>query len=337
MNKKISKMLSLFLLFIIVITSACDNTEFREQIGEFQTAMSESRNSIETYYLEMNQFEKDLYLLQREIDKTIPAGVEFMSDRDENTPFVFENTNLYINGPFTAESIQARLDALKLIGQYGTRLAELAGTDAPSVFSDNTSALGTNIVNLSTTFRKLSKSEPTDLSAANYIQPISNLVGIVGQLYLERKRDKALISAIREAAPIISVINFYLKKDLEQIINPQRDTGLRKTIAMLVRNYNKVRVTTSDNDRKTRKQLLDEINNTARTYELFLDATPSKVVDSMEEANQSLLAYVNSGRKKEDLARMVLRFGEFRDYAQKIAKNIQEIREIRRNLRNANG
>ena len=71
MNKKIPKIISLILLFVIITTSACDNTEFKEQIGEFQTAMSESRTSIEPYYLEMNQFERDLYLLQRELDKNL--------------------------------------------------------------------------------------------------------------------------------------------------------------------------------------------------------------------------------------------------------------------------
>lgn len=334
MNKRITKLLSLTLIFVIALTSACDNTEFREQIGEFQISMSETRTSIESYYLEMNQFEKDLYLLQRELDKNLRAGVEYMSDRDAETPFVFRNNNLYVDGPFTRESIQARLDALKLIGQYGTRLAELAGTDAPSLFSDHTAALGTNIANLSITFRRLAKSEPTDLSAASYVGPISSLVGIVGQLYLENKRDKALVDAIRQAAPLISVINRNLKKDMEQIINPQRDSGFRKAIAMLLKNYDDNRLTA---DRKGRKQMLDEIKTSVRIYELFLDATPSAIVERMEEANQSLLTYANSGRKKEDLSRMVMRFGEFRDYAQKIAKNIQEIREIRRNLKDANG
>lgn len=317
MNKKITRLISLILLLAIVSTSACDNTEFREQIGDFQTAMSESRTSIESYYLEMNQFEKDLYLLERELDPNKKAGVDYMSDRDPDERFEFSNDNLYINGPFTAESIQARLDALKLIGQYGTRLAELAGTDSPAVFSDKTAALGTNIVNLAETFGKLSKSEPAGLSAAKYIQPLSKLVGIVGQLYLENKRDKALIAAIREATPQISVINYYLKKDLEEVVNPLRGTGLRKTIALLTKNYNDNRAAS---DRKTRKQMLSELNAIVRTYELFSDATPSEIVDHMEEANQALLAFANSGRKKEDLAHMVLRFGEFRDYAQKSCK-----------------
>ncbi len=333
MKKMLTKVVSLILLLTVVVTTSCDNTEFREQIGEFKTAMGESRTAVESYYLEMNQFERELYLLQREIDKSLPAGVTYMSDANPEIPFEFQNTNLYVEGPFTRESIQARLDALKLIGQYGTRLAELAGTDAPSTFSDNTAALGSNVVNLSNTFRKLSKSEPSDLSAANYIQPISKLVGIVGQLYLENKRDKALVQSIRDASPIISVINHFLKNDLSAVIGPQKDTGLRKAVAMLLMNYNENRAAL---DRKGRRQLLDEVNATVRKYELFKDAEPASIVDQMEQTNKALLDYANSGRNKTSLARMVIQFGEFRDYAQKIAKNVQEIREIRRSLQNAN-
>lgn len=327
--------LTLILLSSILFTlTACDNTQFRAEIGEFQASMTASRSAIETYYLEMNQFERELYLLRRELDGTKPAGVEYMSDRAADDPFVFDDTNFYVNGPFTAESIQARLDALKLIGQYGTRLAELAGTDSPTVFADRTAALGTNVANLSGTFRRLARSEPTGLSAANYVEPISKLVGLVGRLYLERKRDRALVAAIREATPQISVINYYLKRDFEEIINPQRETGLRQTIKDLLLNYNRNR---AKSDRKARKQMLDEINAAVRTYELFRDADPSKVVEKMEEANKALFSYANSDRKKTDLTLMVLRFGEFRDYAEKIVRNVQEIRDLRRNLKNANG
>lgn len=333
MQRKAKQILSLILILTVIVTAACDNTEFKEQISEFHSSMSESRTAVESYYLEMNQFERELYILQRELDKTLPAGVTYLSDKDPETPFVFSNTNLYVDGPFTRDSIQARLDALKLIGQYGSRLADLADTEAPSTFSDNTAALGANIVNLSNTFRKLSKSEPTDLSAANYIQPISKLVGIVGRLYLERKRDKALIQSIRDAAPLVSVINHFLRKDLEAVIGKQRETGLRKAVAMLVMNYNENRTTL---DRKGRRQLLEEVNAAVRKYELFIDAEPASIVDKMEEANKSLLQYANSDRNRESLTRMVSRFGEFRDYAQKISKNIQEIREIRRSLQNAN-
>jgi hypothetical protein len=326
MKRNLVKIAALFLLLAIVTSSTgCDNAEFQDQIGEFQKAMSESRSSIETYYLEINQFERDLYILQRQLDGK-QAGVKY------DKPLVFDSANMYVNGPFSTDSIQARLDALRLIEKYGARLAALAGTDAPTRFADNTSALGTNLVNLSNTFRKLSKSEPAEFSAANFITPISRLVGIVGKLYLENKRDRALIESIREGSKYITIINYYLKKDFERIIDKQRESGLKQTINALVVNYNKTREAA---DREARREMLQEINDVVRTYELFSASKPSAIVDQMEDANQALLGYVNSGRNKADLAQMVARFAEFRDYAEQVANNIKEIKEIRRNLKNA--
>jgi hypothetical protein len=329
--KKINKFICLLLFTAIFSTMACDNAAFREQIGEFQAAMNDSRASLESYYVEMNQFEKELYLLRRELDANEVLGAEFTSDRKPEEKFTFNDKVLYIEGPFPPEAIQARMDAMKLIGLYGNRLAELAGTESPVIFENETAALGENIVNLAATFNKLSATG-ADETAAKFIAPIGKLVGMVGRLFLERKRDKELIAAIREATPQITLITTQLESDFNKVLIDKKDTGMRATISLLVLNYNKMR---AKSDRKTRRELLAEINGVVRSYELFKKANPAEIAQSMEEANQALLAYANSGRKDEDFTQLVARIGEFRDFAKKAANAILEIRDIRRELRNA--
>lgn len=332
MTKTVKKPVTLLLLFVVCLTTACDNSAFREQIGEFQKAMNDSRSGVEAYYQEMNSFEMDLYLLSRELDPNQTLSFLYGPlNPDEKKPAADPRAG-YINGPFSPNAIQARLDSLKLIGLYGTRLAELAGTSAPAEFESAASALGANVVNLEATFNKLRDSG--DPTAFRYAKPVSELVGIVGRLFIERKRDKDLVEAIRKATPEITKITTQLSMDLEDVISPIRRTGLEQSIALLTNYYNDE--IKKPSTRESRKNLLTEVKGMIRQYELLTTAKPQEAVKTMEEANQALLAYANSGRNDTDFTHLVGKIGEFRDRATQIAKAIQEIREIRKGLRDAN-
>ncbi len=332
MSNNIKKLFTIFLLFSIVVATGCDNSEYQKQIGDFQTAIDESRSALESYYLEMNQFERDIYILRRETNSKLSLGIIYGDMASTDNPLDRGKDALYVNGPFTPASIKARLDSLKLIGLYGKRLAELAGTDSPAVFESGTSALGQNISNLTNTFRQLSGSG-TDKTAASYIPPISTLVSIVGRLYLERKRDKALTEGIQQGSRYITQITGQLKIDFAEIIKPLKGTGLTAQISTLLQNYEDEREKITRNDRK---KLLAEINSIVRTYELFVAADTLDVIQSLEDANQALLLFANSGMKRTGFTQVVARVGEFRDKAKQIAEIIKEIREIRRELKDAN-
>jgi len=333
MTKTTKKILALVLVALVCLTTACDNTAFREQIGEFQKAMSDSRSAVEAYYQEMNSFEMDLYLLSRELDSSKKLAFIYAPlNPDDQRPPVNPNAG-YINGPFSPDAIQARLDALKLIGLYGTRLAELAGTSEPAKFESEASALGTNVVNLGETFKKLAKAK--DPTALNYAKPVANLVGIVGRLFIERKRDKELVEAIKNATPEITKINAQLASDLEDVISPIRRTGLEQSIGLLTNFYNES--IQHETTRENRKKLLSEVRGIVHQYELLTSVRPQDTVKSMEEANQALFVYATSERKDTDFIQLVGKIGEFRDRATQIAKAIQEIREIRKGRTDANG
>ena len=334
MKSRYKKALLVLVLLSLISSTACDNAEFRKQIGDFQTAMSDSSSAVRVYYQEMNQFERDLYVLRRELDATQGVGIIYSHENPEDVTQIISDKALYVNGPFAPKSIQARLDSLKLIALYGNRLAELAGTGAPAVFADKTTALGANIVKLDATFNELAATGH-DSSAVKFAGPVAKLIGIVGQLFLERKRDKELIAAIKEATPEITKITSQLNTDFGEVVIPTKRSGMKATIALLVDFYETERVK-PNSTRKDRKAILDEIGGAIRTYELLTAANPQEVVQGMEDANQALLAYANSGRKDADFTQLVARIGEFRDRATSIVAAIQEIKEIRRDLRDAN-
>jgi hypothetical protein len=334
MKHKSRVVLSLLLLVSVALTTGCDNSEFKKQIGEFQKAINDSQAAVTAYYQSLNQFEKDLYFLQRELDPGKDLAALYYKDNADDKALEITENAFYINGPFSPKSVQARLDAIKLIGLYGTRLGELAGTDAPAVFKTNAAALGDNIANLGSTFTELA-GNGKDKSAANYAGPIGTLVGIVGKMFLEKKRDDALVEAINEATPAITAVTNQLKKDFGDVLLPVNRTGNQLKIAVLIDYYNSQRKI-KGSARKDRKALLDEIQGAVRSYELLTTANPQEMIKSMEAANQALLAYANSKRKDSDFIQLVSYIGEFRDQAKNIVNAVQEIREIRRSLRNAN-
>lgn len=314
----------------LVLAAGCDNTEYRQQIAVFQQSVGNTRSVVESYYLEMNQFERDVYFLRLELDKDKAMGIKFLKDSHQRVA----TEDLVVNGPFSNQSIRARLDAISLLGLYGTRLAELAGTKAPIEFATNASALGDNIVELSGTFQKLS-GNGTDPSAAKYIGPIGKLIGIAGRLYLEHKRDKALTAEITAAAPVVLEIVKLLTDDFEEVINPQRLTGLQGEIVALKIFYNEQRNATGSS-RQTRRGLLIEINNLIRNYELLVNAKPQDVLQSLGRANAALQSYATSSHNPQNLGQLVARMQEFSDRAKDVAAAIREIKDIRRELNNEN-
>lgn len=323
---RVRRGLSVLVCAALTLAAGCDNAEYRQQIAAFQQSIGNTRSTIESYYLEMNQFERDVYFLRLELDKEKKLGIRF--SRDQGQREVTED--LVVDGPFPREAIQARLDSISLLGLYGTRLAELAGSKAPLAFADNAAALGDNIVKLSGTFESLSGNR-ADPTAAQYIGPIGKLVGIAGRLYLEHKRDKALTAEITAAAPVVSKIVELLSDDFDEIIIPQRLTGLKGTIDALKISYNK-HLDDPNSSRQSRRALLTEIDTLIRNYDLLVDARPQEVLQSMGRANEALQTYATSSHAPESLGQLVARMQEFSDRAKEVAAAIREIKDIRREL-----
>jgi hypothetical protein len=306
----------------------------------------------------MNQVERDIRFLRLGLDKQKSLGIKFLKDsrrrevieseapvevtRSEGHPPRPEDAEVTEgeatvdvtvgDGPFPRKAIQARLDAISLLGLYGRRLAELAGSKAPLAFADNSAALGENIVKLSGTFASLSGG--ADTTALNYVGPIGKLVGIVGRLYLEHKRDKALTAEITAAAPIVAKIVELLSNDFDEVIIPQRLTGLKEEIVELKVSYNR---DLPNSSRQSRRALLTEIDNLVRNYELLSNTRPQEVLQSLGRANAALQTYATSDHSPETLGQLVARMQEFSDRAKEVAAAIREIKDIRKELsRNEN-
>jgi hypothetical protein len=173
-----SKGLNLAAAIFALAATGCATRDFSKPVSEFTGAMGQANGIIGGYFRGMNAFERDLYLRQVALDPRIDLASVDAAGRP---------TGLLPR--FSAESVKARLDAVRLLSAYGERLAALAGSDAPARFQAGSKVLGENLTSLSQTFHGLAGSG--DRTAGQYVGPISTIVGTIGEMVLERRREAA--------------------------------------------------------------------------------------------------------------------------------------------------
>jgi hypothetical protein len=301
-------------LCIVLLLPACASVNYDKPIGAFQKSVDESVGVIGKYYQDLNAYERSLYLESVFLDPQ--KEVLFTDSNGQPTPLA--------GNVFTAKSIKARLDSLSLVSMYSKRLADLAGSTVPVQFPEKAKVLGDNLANLADTFGSLAGSK--DTTASSYIGPISSLVGLVGQIYLEKQRDTALTKAITEGDPLIRKILDLLETDLVNVIDPLRKTGETELLAEMVVYYNKNRLKMSYAERR---QAIDAIKADAESYSAAVIFNPSGLVSGMAEAHQALVKYAKSDKKPNDFAELVSAMELFTTRVDTVAGAVSKLQSIR--------
>ncbi|XXF77694.1 hypothetical protein P2318_32285 [Myxococcaceae bacterium GXIMD 01537] len=269
----------------LTFTQGCVRVTMREPITGFQTGVAQASTSLGTYYTEMNRFERNLYLDERLYD---PA-LKVLTTDEANRP-----TPL-LGKVFTPESIRARQDALALLGAYADRLAALAGSESPAQFTASAQAMGDNLGTL--TQRVSTLAQQGDSAAAKYVGPVTTLVGVLGDMYLETRREKALEVAVDKGAPQVRDIINLLEADLVEVIKPQRLTGLKQSLAMRVAFYNEGR---SKLTLAERRAVLQDIDKAVDQYEALVVFNPTALTGALRDAHEGLVVFAKSDRKPKD-------------------------------------
>ncbi len=121
------------LALVLALLPGCKTPgSFREPVAQFQMGTAQASTALGGYYAEMNRFERNLYLDERLYD----TGLEVLATDASGQP-----TPL-LGKVFTPESIQARMDAIALLGVYAERLVTLAGSEVPGKLPESAQPLG---------------------------------------------------------------------------------------------------------------------------------------------------------------------------------------------------
>lgn len=289
---------------------SCASAGWPGPIDEFKTNADKTVGIVTDYYGALNDYERHIYLETAFADPSL----EIVAVDASGVPTPLSGR------VFSADAIRARTDALALVSVYARRLADLAGSKAPVAFATNADALGKDLSSLAATFSKLSES---DVRAKPYIQPITALVSVIGQVFLESRRELALQKAVSDGAPAVDQILRTIEEDLTAAVGPLRKSGEKQLLAQLVHDYNVNRQTWTEARR--RKQITD-IEKAAQGYSAALLVNPADAVNGLRDAHTALVAYAKSRKSPSDLAAVA---GAMEIFAQRIERAAQAVESLR--------
>ncbi len=270
---------------LCLLSTGCLNNRYVAPVTTFHNSTTQTITTISAFYSSRNSFETAIYLSDLANDPTQP--VQTIDAQGRPTP---------LGTPvFSPASIKARLDALQLVGVYATRLNDLANSSAPADFATQATALGTSLTGLTKTFQDLGANDAT---ASSYVGPIASLVGTIGKMYLQGKRDQLVKEAVHEGGPKVNEILSMIKDDLDKIFTIEVITAANQELAQKIVAYNTDRSTLSLDQRVAR---LAEIQVAAQTASSATTSAPSLLVASMLSANNALLASANAPKKDKQI------------------------------------
>jgi hypothetical protein len=230
----------------------------------------------------------------------------------ENTPLLYP--------VFSPESIRARL---RLIGLYGDRLVELAGSDAPKAFAANANILGEQLSKLGDHFHSLSGGQDLAASSASkYVGPVSALVGVVGKMYLEHERQAALTEAVELGAPNVFEIIDLVEADMTTLVKPLQSTGELQLLATLVQEYSLNR---GKWDRSQREAAATRISTAIRGYNLAIAFRPTAVTQSMRTTVTALLKYAQKPDAPQNAAELFSYLNQYENDVRSLISGVQQL------------
>lgn len=278
--------LGLLSLSCCVLLTGCLSNRYIAPVTSFRTSTTETISTISAFYNSRNAYEIQIYLADVAANPSLEVGTKDVSGQP--TP---------LGQPvFSAASIKARLDALALVGTYASRLYDLANTSAPSDFSTASTALGTNLSSLDKSFQNLEGAK--DPTAHSYVAPISSLIGTIGQMYLNGRRDEMVKDAIQKGGPEVNIILSQIKDDMDNIFSAEVITGANEELADAVAAYNQDRSKLTYDQRVAR---LTEVQAAAEAASSASASAPSQLVTSMLNANNALLKSASASKKDKQL------------------------------------
>jgi hypothetical protein len=324
--------------FLVVAQSGCVTTNFTQPVASFQQSVNTSSVAIATYYKQLNIFERRLYF-----DNLVANPGQKLLAVDESgnyTPFG--------HSFFAPAAIKARTDSLILLGVYAQRLTDLAGADPGAKVATNAQALGAGLANLDKTFTALSAPQAgkatVDPKAAKFAGPVSALIGSLGKMYVDSKRDEAIKEAVDNGAPKVDQILNLLESDFTEVIQPLRTTGLKieegdavRAYNTAVEAYNKQCNKLPEAERNSgcgkfapagRANTLTSIGQIKDAYDAAVTSDPSTLIQSIRTAHTALVKYADAPKSPQSFSDFMSAMQTFDQRAQEVATDVKNIKAV---------
>lgn len=325
-KRKMKTRTALLLIAACLIFTGCNRTQLKEDINTFDAAVKDGSKTIAEYYNGLNAQEYDLYFELLQIDPSFEVGDYIVYELRDEAGKVTQKVTMASplkEPPFPQRSIDTRIRLLRELSNYSNNLAELAGSDAPKRFDDNTQTFANNLRSLKNTFENLGKDEKKDPTASRFVTPIATIIGVVGKWSLERKRWNTLRSSIIEASRPINVILDQIARDLDSYVDPLTDLAAndRYTTAIVYYNLRK-----KDMSADQRSKALASIRQYKEAYDTAAHYKPSTIPKRIKSVHEELVKVAKYNRTPQDLASLRGELSEFVEDVERLRNAVQTIR-----------
>lgn len=137
------------LVALVGVTLGCPRPDYTQSIQRYEQAHREATPALIDLYSRLNAFERESYVLT-----SVCSGAQLAPTvRVEGVGSTTTVPTPLFQDTFSPDAIQARVDALEVLGLYAGYLGALAGSDAPQRFVTAGETFGTRVANLDRHFR----------------------------------------------------------------------------------------------------------------------------------------------------------------------------------------
>jgi hypothetical protein len=238
-----------------------NRTEIIQQAENFSESLAIGSTTLREYYQGLNTLDRESFKLVLSLNKDCDLKPRYNQDDckyfrdslgDSSKPYTspLEETS-YISG----EALNSRLKLLNLLSVYAKTLSTLASDGSPDQFKTSMSNLQAAGISLANKIKETSDGSPTVQSG--YLTPLSQIIGILGKIYLNESKWRQIRESVEEAAPKVDLILATLQDDIAIAENAYRVKAIRNAAA--INKYytdNRTAITLQE-----RRDLLDSYEN----------------------------------------------------------------------------
>ncbi len=303
-------------LVLAALAVSCGSSQgYSRHIKTFQESYDEASPALAELYTGLNRWNRRGQWMVSVCSEP-PARA---AASDHAPPGFLSYTQLF-EPPFRRNAIQARLDALELVGRYAQRLAELASPDGPARFAEASSSLGQRLGGLETRVRSLAGE--SDFTAV--AEPIGSIVSAIGHTWLEGRARAELRQSILRAGPAVLAVLDFLERDLALTVDRMHDLRTRDIVTTCAGYYNNHYATWT---RQERREFLDELEEVLQLQEGYESANPARMIGAMRDAHEALVRFARDpGSTEASSARLAASMDVF---AARIGSFVTAFRQLR--------
>lgn len=185
---------------LLTLVGCSDPGKWAEPIGKLEVATNVTLEVTRERFSRSAELTRErAYIVAWADKKSIDS--DFLKEDPESSEFRLA---------FTQQALSARIDMLRELQKFCRQLAAVSGSDVGKQFGTAVQATGTHLGGIAD---KLGAS--TDIGKTTGL--LSKVVGLIGGAIIDGRRDEAIRTAVKEAAPLIQKLVPMIQADLDTL------------------------------------------------------------------------------------------------------------------------